>query len=987
MRLTEGESRTAGENSQVRATERGEKHRASHVTHQEIHTMSSTTDPNAEFLGRHLGPRDADIEHMLDRIGFDTLDDLIDVAVPHVIRSEGPLDLDGPRTERVVLARLRELADKNQVFVSMIGMGYYDTITPSVIQRNVLENPGWYTAYTPYQPEISQGRLEAVINFQTMVMDLTGMEIANASLLDEGTAAAEAMSMLHRLAKGKQGDTFFVDQDVLPQTIEVLHTRAEPLGLTLVVGDPATDLADVEPFGVLLQYPGVSGAIANVAEIVASCQERGIRVAVAADLLALALLKSPGEMGADVAVGTSQRFGVPMMFGGPHAGYMATRDAFKRAMPGRLVGVSKDADGRVGYRLTLATREQHIRREKATSNICTAQVLLAVMAGLYGVYHGPEGIVAIARRVHGHMSTLVAGLRAAGIGVVNESFFDTITVSVPGQAEEILAKAAHRRINFRTIDVDTIGISFDETTTQPFVDAVLEVFAASGVAPGASGIPAELVRTSTFMTHPVFHLHRSETSMMRYLRRLQDKDIALDRAMIPLGSCTMKLNAATEMAAVTWPEFADLHPFAPLEQAAGYLELFGEVESWLAEITGYDAVSVQPNAGSQGELAGLLAIRAYHQSRGDHERNVCLIPASAHGTNPASATMAGMSVIVVATDDDGNIDIDDLATKAAEHADHLAALMVTYPSTHGVFEESIVEACDIIHSSGGQVYLDGANLNAMVGIAKPGKFGGDVSHLNLHKTFAIPHGGGGPGVGPIGVRAHLAPFLPGHGLVPDQDGYRDGIGAVASAPWGSAGVLSISWAYMALLGASGLTESTRVAILNANYIAKRLSEHYPLLFTGNGGLVAHECIVDVRPIKDTTGVTVDDFAKRLVDYGFHAPTMSFPVAGTLMIEPTESESLEELDRFCDAMIAIKAEVDLVADGTYPVDDSPLHNAPHPAENLLVEEWTHPYTREVAAYPVPGLRANKYWPPVSRVDNQYGDRNVMCSCPPMEDYAE
>ncbi|GBE24502.1 glycine dehydrogenase [bacterium BMS3Bbin02] len=949
--------------------------------------MSLTTDPTAEFLGRHIGPRDPDIDSMLARIGFDTLDDLIDVAVPGVIRSEDPLNLAGPMTESAVQARLRELADKNQVFVSMIGMGYYDTITPAVIQRNVLENPGWYTAYTPYQPEISQGRLEAVINFQTMVMDLTGMEIANASLLDEGTAAAEAMAMLHRLSKGKQGDTFFVDQDALPQTIEVLHTRAEPLGFTLVVGDPATDLPDVDAFGVLLQYPGTSGAISDVEEIVAACQERGIKVAMAGDLLALTLLKSPGELGADVAVGTSQRFGVPMMFGGPHAGYMATRDAFKRAMPGRLVGVSKDAEGRVGYRLTLATREQHIRREKATSNICTAQVLLAVMAGLYGVYHGPEGITAIAKRVHEAMSLLVASLRAAGVDVVNDTFFDTITVRVPGHAEEILARAAHRRINLRAVDVDTVGISFDEATAPPFVDAVLEVFGAARVGDGESGIPASLARASAFMTHPVFHSHRSETAMMRYLRYLQDKDIALDRAMIPLGSCTMKLNAATEMVAVTWPEFANLHPFAPLEQAEGYLELFGEVEAWLAEITGYDAVSVQPNAGSQGEFAGLLAIRAFHQSRGDHDRDICLIPASAHGTNPASATMAGMKVVVVATGDNGDIDIEDLRAKASEHAENLAALMVTYPSTHGVFEEGIVEACDIIHDNGGQVYLDGANLNAMVGIAQPGKFGGDVSHLNLHKTFAIPHGGGGPGVGPIGVRSHLAPFLPGHGLVPDQDGFRDGIGAVASAPWGSAGILSISWAYMALLGASGLTMSTKIAILNANYIARRLSEHYPLLFTGNSGLVAHECIIDLRPIKDATGVTVDDFAKRLVDYGFHAPTMSFPVAGTLMIEPTESENLEELDRFCDAMIAMKAEVDLVGDGTYPVEDSPLHNAPHPAENLLVDEWTHPYSREVAAYPVPGLRANKYWPPVSRVDNQYGDRNVMCSCPPMEDYTE
>ena len=950
--------------------------------------MSSTTDSqDADFIARHIGPREPDIAAMLSSIGYDSLDDLVQAAVPESIRSHESLDLPAPRSEVAVVQRLKELAAKNEVFASMIGMGYYGTITPSVIQRNVLENPGWYTAYTPYQPEISQGRLEAIINFQTMVADLTGMEISNASLLDEGTAAAEAMAMLHRLSKGRRGGIFFVDQDALPQTIEVLRTRAEPLGLTLIVGDPVTDLPDVEPFGVLLQYPGVSGAIADTAPIVASCQERGIKVAMAADLLALTLLVSPGELGADVAVGTSQRFGVPMMFGGPHAGYIATKDEYKRALPGRLVGVSKDADGRVGYRLTLATREQHIRREKATSNICTAQVLLAVMAGMYGVYHGPDGITAIATRIHGDMSALVAGLEAAGVEVKNNTFFDTITVSVPHRADEILAKARERRINFRFVDNDTVGISFDETTTAPFVDAVLEIFGAQHAGEKTTGIPRSLLRTSNFMEHPVFHSYRSETEMMRYLRKLQDKDIALDRAMIPLGSCTMKLNAATEMAAVTWPEFGNLHPFIPLDQAAGYLELFDEVETWLGEITGYDAVSLQPNAGSQGEFSGLLAIRAYHQSRGDHDRTVCLIPASAHGTNPASAAMAGMKVVVVNTDEYGNIDLSDLRDKAVEHADSLAALMVTYPSTHGVFEEGIVEACDIVHENGGQVYLDGANLNAMVGLAKPGKFGGDVSHLNLHKTFAIPHGGGGPGVGPIGVKKHLAPFLPGHGLVPDQDGHRDGVGAVASAPWGSAGVLSISWAYMALLGGSGLTKSTKVAILSANYIARRLSAHYPLLFTGNAGLVAHECIIDLRPIKDEVGVTVDDFAKRLIDYGFHAPTMSFPVVGTLMIEPTESESLEELDRFCDAMIAIRAEVDLVADGTYPLDDSPLSNAPHPAENLLVDEWVHPYSREVAAYPVAGLRADKYWPPVSRIDNQYGDRNVMCSCPPIDAYLE
>ena len=944
-----------------------------------------------DFLQRHIGPSDSEIAEMLTIVGQDSLTSLIDAAAPKSIRSDSALALDDPGTESAVLARLRDYAERNEVYTSLIGQGYYGTFTPSVIRRNVFENPGWYTAYTPYQPEISQGRLEAVLNFQTVVCDLTGMELANASLLDEGTAAAEAMMMCSRLSKTEPG-TFFVDSETHPQTVEVVLTRAEPLGIKVVVGDPERDLVGREPFGVLLQYPGTSGSVRDYRRVIAGAKSSDALVVVATDLLALTLLTPPGEMGADIAVGSSQRFGVPLMFGGPHAGFLATRDEYKRTIPGRLVGVSKDTKGRMALRLALQTREQHIRRERATSNICTAQVLLAVMAGMYAVWHGADGLRTIARRVHRLTSMLVAGLRDGGLEVTADTWFDTVTVNVPGKADEVMAAARDRKINLRAIDNDHVALSIDETTTPAVIDAVLESFLVNARVATlgddvASGLPEEVARKTDFLTHPVFSRHRTETTMMRYLRMLQGRDIALDRSMIPLGSCTMKLNAATEMIPVTWPEFADIHPYAPLDQVEGYLALFSDLESWLAEITGYDAVSLQPNSGAQGEFSGLLAIRAFHQSRGEGHRDVCLIPASAHGTNPASASMVGMKVVVIGTTDAGDIDIDDLRAKAAEHSDRLAGLMVTYPSTHGVFEEDIAEVCEVVHDNGGQVYLDGANLNALVGVAKPGKFGSDVSHLNLHKTFTIPHGGGGPGVGPIGVRAHLEPFLPGHPLVHDQSWPRDGVGAVASSPWGSAGILSIAWSYIALMGGAGLTKATQVAILSANYIAVRLRDHYPVLYTGKAGLVAHECIIDLREIKHDVGVTVDDFAKRLIDYGFHAPTMSFPVAGTLMIEPTESESKAELDRFCDAMIAIKAEVDAIATGAVPVADSPLSNAPHTAEDVVSDEWAHSYGREVAAFPVAELRHNKYWPPVSRVDAQYGDRHVMCTCPPVEVYEQ
>jgi glycine cleavage system P protein (glycine dehydrogenase) len=959
------------------------------------HSDSELPDSGTSaFVDRHIGPRADEQATMLATLNYGALAELVDAAVPAVIREATPLVLPDALSETEALARLRSLAARNEVFTSLIGLGYHDTVTPPVILRNVLENPAWYTAYTPYQPEISQGRLEALLNFQTMVSDLTGMDLANASLLDEGTAAAEAMAMLHRLnpKKGtKNAMVFFVDADAHPQTIDVVRTRAEPLGIEVVVGDPGErDAFAIDGcFGVFVQYPGSSGRLRDLAPVIERAHTNGALVCVSADLLALTLVTPPGEVGADVVVGTTQRFGVPLGFGGPHAAYLAVRDEHRRTLAGRLVGVSIDAQGRTAFRLALQTREQHIRREKATSNICTAQVLLAVIAGLYAAYHGAAGLRAIARRVHRLTVGLAAELRAAGVEVVHEHFFDTLTVRVPGRAAEIVAAAAARRVNLRLVDADTLGIALDETTTTAIVDAVLNAFGSDAtvadVRPSESAIPPALVRTSEFLTHPAFTSHRSEHQMLRYLRRLADRDLALDRTMIPLGSCTMKLNATAEMEPITWPEFGRMHPYAPLDQAAGYVELFDDLERWLAEITGYDAVSLQPNAGSQGEYAGLLAIRKYHVSRGDSGRDVCLIPASAHGTNAASAAMAGMKVVVVACDDRGNVDIDDLKAKAVAHADDLAALMVTYPSTHGVYEEQIRDICAVVHEQGGQVYLDGANLNALVGVARPGKFGADVSHLNLHKTFCIPHGGGGPGVGPIGVRAHLAPFLP-NNPVRAEAGPDTGVGAISAAPWGSAGILPISWMYVQMMGPEGLTRATHVAILNANYLARRLAPYYPVLYTGSNGLVAHECIIDIRPITHDTGVTVDDVAKRLIDYGFHAPTMSFPVAGTLMIEPTESEDLGELDRFVDAMIAIRSEIDRVGAGEWPADDNPLVHAPHTAEDVTADEWKRAYPRELAAFPVASLRHTKYWPPVGRIDGVYGDRNVFCSCPPVEAYA-
>ena len=946
------------------------------------------------FVRRHIGPDTVEQEAMLATLGIASLDELADRAVPGSIRWAVPLALGGGCSETEALDRLRAVAAKNQVFTSLIGLGYHDTITPPVILRNVVENPAWYTAYTPYQPEISQGRLEALLNFQTMVADLAGLPLANASLLDEATAAAEAMAMLHRL-NAAAGDIFVVDPDCHPQTVAVLRTRAEPLGIDVVVADPAGDEGHLpeSAFGVLVQYPGSGGRLRDLRPISEIAHAAGALVAVAADLLALVLVVPPGEAGADVVVGSAQRFGVPLGFGGPHAGYLATRDEYKRTLPGRLVGVSIDAAGRPAYRLALQTREQHIRREKATSNICTAQVLLAVISGLYAAYHGPEGLRRIAQRVNRLAVILAAGLRAGGVEIVHTEFFDTLTVRVPGRAEEAAAAARDRRVNLRVVDGDTLGISLDETTTRAVVE---DVWAAFGVtasiddlddldaAGTAVGIPPALCRTSEILVHPVFHRHRSETEMLRYLRLLADRDLALDRTMIPLGSCTMKLNATAEMIPITWPELGGIHLFAPIDQAQGYLELIHDLERMLTEVTGYDAVSLQPNAGSQGEYAGLLAIRKYHASRGDMHRDVCLIPASAHGTNAASAAMAGLRVVVVACDEGGNVDLDDLKSKAVEHSARLSSLMVTYPSTHGVFEEPITEICALVHEHGGQVYLDGANLNALVGVAKPGKFGADVSHLNLHKTFCIPHGGGGPGVGPVAVREHLAPFLPNHPLRPEA-GPETGVGPIAAAPWGSAGILPISWMYMTMMGAAGLLDATRVAILTANYVAARLAPHYPVLYTGRNGLVAHECILDLRTITKDTGVTVDDVAKRLMDYGFHAPTMSFPVAGTLMVEPTESEDLAELDRFVDAMVAIRDEIRRVGEGEWPADDNPLHNAPHPAGDVAADDWSHPYSRELAAFPVPGLRKAKYWPPVSRIDGAYGDRNVVCSCPPPDAY--
>ncbi|TVR33005.1 MAG: glycine dehydrogenase (aminomethyl-transferring) [Nitriliruptor sp.] len=955
---------------------------------------------DAPFVARHLGPDDDAVARMLALVGQPSLDALVDAAVPEGIRLQGALQLPEPLDEPSVTAALRELADRNEVTTSMIGLGYHGTVTPPVIRRNVLESPSWYTAYTPYQPEISQGRLEALLNFQTAVADLTGLPIANASLLDEATAVAEAVALMHRAVRGKS-DRVVVDPDILPQTLAVLRTRCAPLGLQIVVPDSLDDgLPEGELFGLVLQLPGASGAVRDHAALIEAAHDRGAQVTVAADLLSLTLLTPPGDLGADVAVGSTQRFGVPLWYGGPHAAYIAVREGLERSVPGRLVGVSVDADGRPAYRLALQTREQHIRRERATSNICTAQVLLAVAAGMYAVWHGPEGLRAIAERVHGHAIGLARSLRSVGVTVVHDAFFDTVLIAVPGRAAEVVAAAAAAGIDLGHVDADHVRIACDETTQPHHLEVVVRAVAdASDGSAGGDGnvevarvdhaetvIPEASRRRSDFLTHPVFHEHRSETQMLRYLRRLSDADFALDRGMIPLGSCTMKLNATTQMEPIGWDGFAGIHPFAPTARVDGYLDLIAQLESWLAEVTGYAAVSVQPNAGSQGEFAGLLAIAAYHRSRGDDQRNVCLIPSSAHGTNAASAAMAGMRVVVVGADDNGAVDLDDLRSKLEEHGDAIAAIMVTYPSTHGVYEARITEVCRLIHDAGGQVYVDGANLNALLGLASPGEFGGDVSHLNLHKTFCIPHGGGGPGVGPIGVAEHLVPFLPTHPMHPDPQ-RRDGpVGAVSAAPFGSSGILPIPWAYIRLMGAAGLTRATEVAVLAANYVATRLEDHFPVLYRGReSGLVAHECIIDVRPLQHRTGIDAEDVAKRLIDYGFHAPTLSFPVAGTLMIEPTESEDLAELDRFCDAMIAIRAEIEQVADGVWPADDNPLVNAPHTAR-MLSREWPHPYDREVGTYPAGDLGA-KYWPPVRRIDGAHGDRNLVCSCPPIESFMD
>ncbi len=937
---------------------------------------------HSAFIERHIGPNDAEIAQMLRVVGHESLDAMTDAIVPGKIKSPQPLALPDPVTEVEALAKIRAIADKNQVFRSFIGQGYYGTHTPNVILRNVLENPAWYTAYTPYQAEISQGRMEALINFQTMCADLTGMEIANASLLDEATAAAEAMTLAKRSAKSKS-NVFFVSKDVHPQTLEVLRTRADGLDIELRIGGDE-EAADADSFGVLLQYPNTFGQIHDYKALAEKVHARGAVVAVASDLLALTLIAAPGEWGADIVVGNSQRFGVPFGFGGPHAGFIACRDSFKRSMPGRLIGVSIDAEGKKAYRLTLQTREQHIRREKATSNICTAQVLLAVMASMDAVYHGPEGLVRIARRTHRLAAILAAALGKAGVNV-GPDFFDTLHVTGINAAS-VHAKAKAARINLRAIDAGSVGISLDETVTREEIAAIAGVFGAklddidALDAATADALPDGLLRKSAFLQHPVFNTHHSEHELLRYMRALADKDLAMDRTMIPLGSCTMKLNATAEMIPVTWPEFGNIHPLAPATQTTGYTQLIDELEAMLVECTGYDAVSLQPNSGAQGEFAGLLAIRAYHRSRNEGHRDVCLIPESAHGTNPASAQMCGMQVVVTKCDANGNVDVDDIRRAAEKFSDRLAAIMMTYPSTHGVFEEDVVEICEIVHKHGGQVYTDGANMNALVGVAKPGKWGSDVSHLNLHKTFCIPHGGGGPGVGPCAVKSHLAPFLP------RTLGGEGDVGMVSAASFGSASILPISWMYVTLMGNAGLRKATQVALLNANYIAKRLAPHYETLYTGRNGLVAHECILDLRPIKDATGISAEDVAKRLIDFGFHAPTLSFPVAGTLMVEPTESESLHELDRFIDAMIQIRDEIRAVEEGKLDREDNPLKHAPHTATMVASSEWTHAYPRELAAFPLPVLKQQKYWPPVARVDNVYGDRNVMCACVPMDAYA-
>jgi glycine dehydrogenase len=940
------------------------------------------------FSRRHIGPSPEDQERMLALLGHASLDDLTRAAVPASILLGSELELPEALPEIDVLAELRALGHANRVMTTMIGLGYYGTHTPQVVLRKVLENPAWYTAYTPYQPEISQGRLEALLNYQTMVCDLTGLPLANASLLDEATAAAEAMAVARRSSRS-ESNRFIVDEDVFPQTLAILRTRAEPIGIEIVAADLSRGLPEGGCFGALLQYPGASGLVRDLAPLIAELHAAGALACVAADLLALVLLTPPGEMGADVVVGTSQRFGVPIGFGGPHAAYMSVRSGLERALPGRLVGLSVDADGNPALRLALQTREQHIRREKATSNICTAQVLLAVMASMYAVYHGREGLELIAQRVHRLTAILARGLTGGGLELVHDAYFDTIRVRVPDHADAVIAAARQLGINLLRVDAGTVGISCDEVTERPQVEHLWNAFRVKGDiealdAETPDAIPPGLARSSDFLTHRVFRVHRSETQMLRYLRTLSGRDVALDRSMIPLGSCTMKLNATTEMQAVSWPEFSTIHPFAPLDQADGYVTLIHDLERWLCAITGYDAVSLQPNAGSQGEFAGLLAIRGYHRARGESQRDVCLIPSSAHGTNAASAVMAGMRVVVVACDEHGNVDLDDLRARLEEHGEHVAALMITYPSTHGVYEQAVGEICGLVHDAGGQVYVDGANLNALVGLAQPGRFGADVSHLNLHKTFCIPHGGGGPGVGPVAVRAHLRRFLPNHPLQPAA-GPASGPGPVSAAPWGSASILPISWAYIRLMGPGGLRQATQVAILNANYIARRLGEHFPVLYSGQNGLVAHECILDLRPITRETGVTVEDVAKRLIDYGLHAPTMSFPVAGTLMVEPTESEDLGEIERFMDAMVHIRGEIERVAAGDWPADDNPLVNAPHTAE-MLTREWTHPYTREEACYPAESLRRMKYWSPVRRIEGAYGDRHLVVTCPPVTDYA-
>lgn len=954
---------------------------------------------NEEFIQRHIGPSPSEAAAMLEVLGYESLDQLISATVPDTIRRQQPMDIGSAKTEHTALADLKALAEKNSLNRSFIGSGYYNTYTPPVILRNVLENPGWYTAYTPYQPEIAQGRLEALLTFQQMVMDLSGMDLANASMLDEGTAAAEAMTLLKRVNKKNRSNTFIVAEDTHPQTIAVIKTRAKPLGLEVVVGKPEELLANTDAFGALIQYPGSFGDVGNIEEQIKQAHDNNILVTVATDLMALCLMTPPGELGADVVVGNNQRFGVPMGFGGPYAAFFATRSAYKRSTPGRIIGVSIDSNEKQALRMAMQTREQHIRREKATSNICTSQALLAIISAFYAMYHGPEGLKRIAQRIHTQTQVLAEGMTRLGFSRANHHYFDTLTLHTGDQQQAIYQRALDAGINLRQVDNTHLGISLDETTTTTDIENLWSVFAGgsidfdldtafSDIGEGSvgedKGIPSNLRRQSQFLQHELFSQYHSETEMLRYMKRLEDKDIALNRAMIPLGSCTMKLNATAEMIPVTWAEFGNMHPFAPIDQAEGYSEMIAQLEHMLLECTGYDALSMQPNAGSQGEYAGLLAIQKYHQSRGDNQRDICLIPSSAHGTNPASAALAGMRVVIVECDTDGNVDMYDLKQKAERHREELACLMATYPSTHGVFEESIIEMCDLIHEHGGQVYVDGANLNALVGLAAPGKFGADVSHINLHKTFCIPHGGGGPGMGPIGVGEHLAPFLPNHPVQPIE-GLNTDNDTVSSATWGSASILPISWMYISMMGAEGLTKATEVAILNANYIAEKLRDHYPILYRGRNGHIAHECIIDMRPIKETSGITEEDVAKRLIDYGFHAPTMSFPVAGTLMVEPTESESKAEIDRFIEAMISIREEINKVEAGKFDEQDNPLKNSPHTLDDIASDNWSHAYTREQAAYPVATLKENKYWPPVARLDNVFGDRNLVCSCPSIDSY--